>query len=161
MTELRAPKKGERTMGIKKYLFVIAVVLLTVGSAMGEEVSRAAATLGDDGVQRVDVIGGSYFYKPNHIVVKVNIPVELKVSKESGFIPHDIVAKSPEAGMEFQENLSSTPNLLRPRSGHIPSIAAKRRLLPRVIAKRGWKGLLRWFPDIARSHESEQKRQLR
>jgi len=28
--------------------------------------------------------------------------------KRRGLIPHDIVAKSPEAGIEFQKNLSST-----------------------------------------------------
>ena len=100
-------------MAIKKYILVIVVVLLTVGSAMGADESRAVATLGDDGVQRLDVIGGSYFYKPNHIVLKVNIPVALKVSKESGFIPHDIVAKFPKAGIEFKEGLSTTPTIIK------------------------------------------------
>ena len=100
-------------MGVKNYLSVIAVLLLTFGTAMGEEVNRAAATLGDDGVQRVDVVGGSYFYKPDHIVLKLNTPVELTASKESGIVPHDIVANFPEAGIEFQESLSSTPKVIR------------------------------------------------
>jgi len=136
-------------MGIKKYLFVIAVVLLTVGSAMGAEVSRAAATLGDDGVQRVDVIGGSYFYKPNHIVVKVNIPVELKVSKESGFIPHDIVAKSPEAGMEFQENLSSTPKTIKftpTKVGTYPFYCSKKAPFAKSHREKGMEGVIEVVP---------------
>ena len=30
------------------------------------------------------VVAGSYFFKPNHIVVKVNMPVEILASREAG-----------------------------------------------------------------------------
>ena len=35
-------------------------------------------------MQRVRVVAGSYFFKPNHIVVKANVPVELLASREAG-----------------------------------------------------------------------------
>jgi plastocyanin domain-containing protein len=136
-------------MGIKKYLFVIVVVLLTFGSAMGAEESKAIATLGDDGVQRLDVLGGSYFYKPNHIVLKADIPVELKVSKESGFIPHDIVAESPEAGIEFKEGLSTTPTIIKftpTKVGTYPFYCSKKAPFSKSHREKGMEGVFEVVP---------------
>src|SRR4030042_4052633 len=100
-------------MKYKKLLFVIAAVVIALCISASAPESVTVVPMSKDGVQRVEIVGGSYFFKPNHIVVKVNIPVELKVSKESGLIPHDIVAKSPEAGIVFQENLGSTPKIIK------------------------------------------------
>lgn len=136
-------------MVIRKYWFVIVVVLLTFGSAMGAEVTKAAATIDDDGVQRLDVIGGSYFYKPNHIVVRVNIPVALKVSKESGFIPHDIVAKSLEAGIEFQEGLSTTPTIIKftpTKVGTYPFYCSKKAPFSKSHREKGMEGIFEVVP---------------
>lgn len=44
-----------------------------------------------DGVQRIRVLAASYFFKPNHIVVRANAPVELVASRERGMTPHDLV----------------------------------------------------------------------
>jgi plastocyanin len=73
--------------------------------AMGK-VNRVVAKVDADGVQRVDVIGGEYYFDPNDIVVKVNKPVELTVKKASGYIPHDMIVKAPEAGIDFKVDLS-------------------------------------------------------
>lgn len=73
---------------------------------MGKEI-RVVAAVDADGVQRVDVLGGEYFFDPNYIVVKVNKPVELSVKKASGYIPHDMVVKAPEAGIDFKVDLDS------------------------------------------------------
>ena len=62
-----------------------------------------------DGVQRVRIVGGSYFFKPYHIVVKVNAPVELLASREPGITPHDLVIKAPEAGLAVEEALATEP----------------------------------------------------
>ncbi len=87
------------------------------GGAVKEKLFVAA--VGADGVQHVEITGGEYYFDPNHIVVKVNIPVELKVRKgadSSWIIPHDIVVKSPEAGIDFkvalkkeQQSIKFTP----------------------------------------------------
>ncbi|MGC1455407.1 MAG: cupredoxin domain-containing protein [Nitrospirota bacterium] len=73
--------------------------------AMGK-INRVVATVGADGVQRVEVIGGDYYFDPNYIVVKVNVPVELTVKKASGYIPHDMIVKAPEAGIDFKADLN-------------------------------------------------------
>jgi len=74
--------------------------------AMGKE-KRVVATVDADGVQRVEVIGGEYYFDPNYIVVKVNKPVELTVKKAPGYIPHDMVVKAPEAGIDFNVDLDA------------------------------------------------------
>jgi plastocyanin len=70
---------------------------------------RFVAVVGPDGVQQVELAGGEYYFEPNHIVLKVNVPAEFKVRKAkdaSWFIPHDIVVKAPEAGIDFKVDLS-------------------------------------------------------
>jgi plastocyanin len=80
--------------------------------AMGK-VNRLVATVDADGVQRVEVIGGEYYFDPNYIVVKVNKPVELKVKKTGGYTPHNIVVKSPEAGINFSESMGKEPKVIK------------------------------------------------
>lgn len=72
----------------------------------GIKEKRFVATVGADGVQRVEITGGEYFFDPNYIVVKVNVPVELVVKKAKGYVPHDIVVRAPEAGIDFKVDLS-------------------------------------------------------
>ena len=105
-----------------KYLVVALAILLWSGfAAFGEEPksgvaqhehakgkeNRVVATVDADGVQRAEVIGGDYYFDPNYIVVKVNKPVELTVKKASGFIPHDMLVKAPEAGIDFKTDLDA------------------------------------------------------
>ena len=52
------------------------------------------ATLDKDGIQRVQILGGDYFFKPKHIIVKARVPVQLSVRVEPGIKPHDIVIKA-------------------------------------------------------------------
>ncbi len=69
---------------------------------------RVVAAVGADGVQKVTVTGGDFYFDPNHIVVKVNVPVQLLVKKaadSSWYIPHDIMVKAPEAGIDFKVSL--------------------------------------------------------
>ncbi|MBI5450708.1 MAG: quinol oxidase [Gammaproteobacteria bacterium] len=65
------------------------------------------AVVDADGRQRVQMVGGSYFFKPSHIIVKANLPVVLSVRLEPGIIPHTLVIKAPEAGVVIDELLST------------------------------------------------------
>lgn len=67
------------------------------------------AKVDQDGVQRVRVVGGSYFFRPNHIIVKANVPVELLASLEPGIVPHTLVLNAPEAGVAVDEELATEP----------------------------------------------------
>jgi len=138
-------------MKYKKLLFVIAAVWIALCISASAQESVTVVPVDKDGVQRVTIVGGSYFFKPNHIVVKVNIPVELKVSKESGFslVPHDIVAKSPEAGIEFKESLSSSPQLIKftpTKVGKYPMYCSKKAPFSKTHREKGMEGVIEVVP---------------
>jgi plastocyanin len=84
---------------------VLALVILAFVPALAQEPVKPDA----DGVQRTRIVAGSYFFKPNHIVVKVNVPVELTASRESGITPHDLVIRADEAGLAVREDLGTEP----------------------------------------------------
>jgi plastocyanin len=106
---------------------------------------RFAATVDADGVQRVEIVGGEYYYNPNYIVVRVNKPVELKLKKASGYIPHNLIAKAPEAGIEFNLDLKSdfqtvkfTPN----KTGKYPMYCDKSLLWFKTHKEKGMEGII-------------------
>ena len=71
------------------------------------------ATIDNDGIQKVKILADSYFFNPDYIIVKVNMPVELTISKESGITPHDFVIKEPEAGIDIEVSLSTEPKIIK------------------------------------------------
>jgi plastocyanin domain-containing protein len=87
------------------FVFTLVVVSLTWAADWKEK--RLEAVAGADGVQRVEIMAGGFYYDPNTIVVKVNVPVELVVKRASGFFGHNIALKAPEAGIEFDQALST------------------------------------------------------
>lgn len=136
-----------------KYSLLIVLLLsaLTVHAKEIEE-KRVVAAVAADGVQRVELVGGEYFFDPNYIVVRMNIPVELIVTKESGFIPipHNISIKAPEAGINFDEDMGKKPHVIRftpTKAGKYPIICDKRFLY--LFTKhddKGMKGTLEVVP---------------
>ena len=102
---------------MKKPLLCIVVCLSALlalpqfaWSASQEEVF--GAVIDADGKQRVQILGGSYFFKPRHVIVKANIPVELSVSLEPGIVPHTFVIKAAEAGIDIDEALHTDPTTI-------------------------------------------------
>jgi plastocyanin domain-containing protein len=103
------------------------------------------ATADPDGIQRVSITGGEYYFDPNYIIVKVNVPVELSVRKEGGIAPHSIEMHSPEAGMQFEESLDKEPMAIKftpTKTGPYPFSCTKRFLFFRSHAERGMKGTI-------------------
>lgn len=96
-----------------KYIPILLIFLLIPVLAFSAEENVFVAETGPDGVQRVEITAGSYFFKPEHIVVKAGVPVELAIRNESRIVPHNFVMKSPEAGMEFSEALSNSLTIMR------------------------------------------------
>lgn len=55
--------------------------------------------------QIIDVSVGSYFFNPGHIVVKIDTPVEISLTKEAGFVPHNIVVSDPDNNVIFEQDI--------------------------------------------------------
>ena len=73
----------------------VRVFCLTLALAMGATSTLAAEP------QTIDVVLGSYFIKPDKITVKVGQPVTLNLVNEATMVPHDLVIKAPEAGIDI------------------------------------------------------------
>ena len=86
---------------------------LLLSPAWGVEKEVFKATADKSGVQKIEMTAGEYYFKPNHVVVKVNKPVELVISREPGFASHSIVLPAPDAGIDFTTDLATDPQTIR------------------------------------------------
>ena len=103
------------------------------------------AKVDPDGVQRVRLEGGGYFFKPYHIIVKVNVPVELSASREAGIVPHNLVIKTPEAGIAVDEELAAEPKKITFTAtavGKYPFYCSNKLLFFASHRDRGMEGIL-------------------
>lgn len=126
-------------------LALIVLIISAIAYAAPDKEKRYVATVSPDGVQRVAVLGGNYYFDPKVIVVKVNVPVELKVRKEGGVAPHDIAIRAPEAGIDFDQELRSEPQVVRftpTKVGEYEFVCTKRFLFFKSHKERGMHGTL-------------------
>ncbi|HEY4743783.1 MAG TPA: hypothetical protein VIH45_03935 [Desulfuromonadaceae bacterium] len=138
---------------LKRVVVAAGIVVLFVAVVSSEESAKRekvfTAVMDADGVQRVDVLGGSYFFSPNHIIVKVGAPVELKVRKEPGIVPHNIAIKAPEAGISFDVSLDDVPKGIRftpTKAGTYPFYCTKKLLFFESHKEKGMEGVLEVIP---------------
>jgi plastocyanin domain-containing protein len=129
-----------------KCLFAILILLLifSAGVVNGEN-KQFIASIDQDGVQRVEVLAGEYFFDPNYIVVKVNVPVEIKIKKEPTIVPHSFITKAPEAGMDIYESLGSEPKIIRftpTKVGKYPFYCDKKFLFSKSHREKGMEGVI-------------------
>jgi plastocyanin len=135
---------------IKVLLLLCGLTFAAGASLFAQEAKEAHVAKPDsDGVQRVRVVGGSYFFKPSHIIVKVNVPVELVPSRESGIAPHNLLIRAQEAGVVVEEDLGTDPKKIAftaTKVGKYPFYCGKK--LPFVAGHRdkGMEGILEVVP---------------
>lgn len=129
---------------------VFSLVVFTLAAAAGASAQEPkAAQEQKDGAQRVTLVGGSYFFKPNHIVVKVNMPVELLASRESGMTPHNLIIKAPEAGVVVEEDLGTEPKKIvftATKVGKYPIYCGKKLPFMAGHREKGMEGVLEVVP---------------
>jgi plastocyanin domain-containing protein len=123
----------------------VILLLLCVAYAGGAERKEFTASVDKDGVQRIEILGGSYFFDPNYIIVKVNVPVELKIRKESGMTPHNFILQAPEAGMNINVDLGTDATLVAftpTKTGTYPFFCDKKLPFMPSHKERGMEGVL-------------------
>ncbi|MBM7457217.1 plastocyanin domain-containing protein [Oceanisphaera litoralis] len=121
----------------------ILALLMTLVPVMGQA-APVRARLDDNGLQRVKIVAGSYFFQPDHIIVKVGVPVVLEVDTEAGIIPHSLVIWSPRMGIDVNERLATT-SIIRftPRAtGQVPFYCEEKLIFFRSHQDRGMTGVL-------------------
>ena len=103
------------------------------------------STIAPDGIQHVRIEGGSYFFTPSRVIVRVNVPVELAVSVDSGVVPHSLVIQAPEAGITVDERLSPATRIVRftpTKTGKYPFYCNNKLLFFKSHREKGMEGLL-------------------
>ena len=95
-----------------KHVIITILTALSVLTVVFAAEPPTVVQIDTDGVQRIEILAGDYFFKPAHIVVKVNQPVELKVRKETYIVPHNIIIYAPAAGIKINESLSRDPKTI-------------------------------------------------
>lgn len=114
-------------------------------SAADEKKKVFTAGVDSDGIQRIEVLAGEYFFDPNYVIVKVNIPVELKVRKEPSIVPHDFVINAAEAGLEALEKLSAKPKVIKftpKKTGKYPFYCGKKLIFSKSHREKGMEGTI-------------------
>jgi plastocyanin len=132
-----------------KYLMsIIGSLLLMAGTALAEDKQaekRFVATIDKDGYQRVVMTAGEYYFDPDVVVVKVNVPVEVTITKMGGITPHNLVVKAPEADLNFSIDLSSDPkkiSFMATKTGSYPFECTNQFLFFKSHKERGMHGVL-------------------
>jgi len=159
-------------MRYAKFIIAIMVLLPVAFTVTGEEAKQGAATvapvaqpadhdhgamkekrfiavIGADGVQRVEVVGGDYYFDPNYIIVKVNVPVELTIKKADGYTPHNMVVAAPDAGINFSVDLGKEPKVVKftpTMAGKYEMLCDKKLLFFKSHKERGMDGMIEAVP---------------
>ena len=129
---------------------MLAVLFIFPAMAAAERnMTTAHAVLGDDGIQRLEIVAGSYFFEANHIIVKLGIPVELSIKIESKVVPHDFVLKVEASGIDIKEKIRKKGTLIRftPNvAGEFPFYCSLRLLFLKRHRDKGMEGVLKVLP---------------
>jgi len=128
----------------------LLALAVTLGASIAIAQEPASPVKPDaDGVQRIRVISGSYFFKPDRIVVKANVPVELLASRESGITPHNFVIQAQEAGVMVEEDLGTEPKKIAftaTKAGKYPFYCSKKLPFMAGHREKGMEGVLEVVP---------------
>lgn len=125
-------------------LSLLLVIAACAGTPPPESARTAAPVPDREGVQRVKVVAGSYYFNPSRITVRVGQPVELQLSREPGLVPHDFTLVAPQAGIDVQVALSTAPQTVRftpTRAGRYAFFCSQR-FLGQSHRERGMTGVL-------------------
>lgn len=132
-----------------RILKCLIIFLIFTGIAYAEDTASKqkvyTATVDKDGIQRVEITGGEYYFDPNYIIVKKDTPVEFTIRKISGVIPHNIVIEAPEAGINIRESISKEPKVIRftpTKTGKYAVYCDKKLLFFKSHKEKGMEGML-------------------
>jgi plastocyanin domain-containing protein len=124
---------------------IFCFIVVFAASETTAQKKEFVATVDPDGVQRIEINAGEYFFEPQRILVKVNIPVEIRIKKEQGLTPHRFILSAPDAGIDIKESLSSEPRTISftpAKTGEFPFYCDQKLLFFKSHRERGMEGVL-------------------
>lgn len=99
-----------------------------------------------DGIQRAEIIADSFFYSPDYLIVKLNVPVELTIQSKTIIIPHTFVLNDPESGLKIKQDIPAGKSVVikftPTRPGKFKFYCDHKLLFFKSHEERGMKGFL-------------------
>jgi len=96
--------------------------------------------------QTIEVTLGSYYIKPEKITVKRDQPVTLNLTNDATLIPHNLVIKAPEAGIDVKVDVSAgktaSVTFTPTKSGSYEIICSKEPPFGKTHKEKGMHGVL-------------------
>jgi uncharacterized cupredoxin-like copper-binding protein len=96
--------------------------------------------------QVIEVTLGSYYIKPEKITVKRDQPVTLNLTNEASLLPHNLVIKAPEAGIDIAVDVSAgktaSVSFTPTKSGSYEMICSKEPPFVKSHKEKGMHGIL-------------------
>jgi plastocyanin domain-containing protein len=130
---------------IKVSALCLVIFTLCFAFAAIGQIKVQKAVIDKDGIQRVNMLAGNYFFDPNHIIVRIDVPVEITIKREPGITPHDFVIKEPDAGIDISETLSTEPKIIKftpKKPGTYPFYCTKKLLFLKSHREKGMEGII-------------------
>ncbi len=91
-----------------RLLAAASALLLLAGCASGlnRPVHEVTARVDASGVQHVQLVAHSFYFEPNRIVVRAEVPVVLRIRNAAWLTPHNFSISAPDAGLVIDQDLS-------------------------------------------------------
>jgi plastocyanin domain-containing protein len=132
--------------GVAPVCAVLWLVWVVWSAAPGLADGEATADLSPDGIQRATIIVDSYSYRPDHLIVKSGVPLELTLKSVTWLVPHNFLIDAPKAGLKVSEEVpagKSITILFTPgREGHYKFFCDKKLLFFHSHEEKGMAGTL-------------------
>ncbi len=135
-------------MRMRNYLLTMgisAALALSQPAAAATVYQLSEAILGDDGVQRIEVLADSYSFRPNYLVVKAGVPLELTLRRQTLLVPHDFILALPPDNIHIEQEISREGTILRltpSTPGQYPFHCGKKLLFFESHRDQGMAGML-------------------
>jgi len=98
---------------LKIVLLIIVGTLLATLAWGAQKTEVYTATVDSKGVQKIEMLAGEFYFKPNDVIVKKNVPVEISIKKEPGYAAHSLVLHAPETGIDLNVALGTDAKTIR------------------------------------------------
>lgn len=121
-----------------------ALLALSGAAQAASDTPPSPAQLDADGVQRLTLVGGSYFFRPERIAARAGQPLEITLQMEPGIVPHRFVLEGPDGKPLAEVAMGSEPKTVRLTlpAGDYPFFCPNRLLGFKSHRERGMAGLL-------------------
>lgn len=143
----KAAGVGAWTMALARSALIhccTVAAMAFVSPAVAQDAQPYQVPIDADGVQRVTIVGGSYFFKPERIVAKAGRPLELLVSMEQGIVPHRFLLEGADGKPLADVELTEEPKAVRVElaAGDYVFQCPNRLLMFKSHRQRGMSGVL-------------------